>query len=525
MTIMAAVLLIACANIAGLLLTRATAREREMAVRLALGAGRARLIRQLLTESALLAGVGGGLGIGLAFVIRGGLLPLLNQGQGPLSITLGAGPWLVIGSIGLCLGVGLICGMVPALRATRLGLGAVQARGVPGGAGTSRLFGGQTLIALQVALSLVLLVGAGLFMRTLLNLRAQPIGFRPDHILLFQMDPTVRGYKDARLQDFYERVLDRLGGLPDVRAASLSQYALLSGGRTTDRVVIPGAPEGQNDVRVHLHFVSPRHLETMGIPLLAGRDFTTQDRAGGPRVALANEALARLLPGSGAPIGRRVLYGARGSQVEIVGMTADVRLATLREPAPPTLYLPYLQYQRGRMTFAVRVGSDPLAVAIPIRRAIAEIDPSMPLLEIRTQEAQLDVAVRQERLFAYVASGFALLALFLASLGIYGTLAHSVARRTPEIGLRMALGADRREVVSMVLRESLVPVIAGVAVGLAVAAATTRFAQNMLFGVTPHDKTTLILAILTLVVSALLAAWLPSRLASGIDPMTALRCE
>lgn len=526
MAIMSVVLLIACANIAGVLLTRATARGREMSVRLALGAGRARLMRQLLTESALLAFVGGGLGIGLAFVIRDGLLPLLNQGPGPLNIALGPGPWLVLFSIGLCVAVALLCGVLPALRATRLGLRATQARVVPGGgAGTSRLFGGKALIALQVALSLVLLVGAGLFVRTLMNLRSQAIGFRPDHVLLFEMDASASGYQDARLHDFYETVLERVTSMPGVQEVSLSRYGLLSGGRTTDTIVIPGEPKGRDEVRVHLHFVSPRHLETMGIPLLAGRNFTVQDHEGAPRVALANQALARLLPGTGGPLGRRILYARPDSDVEIVGMTADARLATLRESAPPTLYLPYRQYPQRRMTFAVRVAGDPLAIAAPIREALGEINPAVPLLEIRTQEAQIDASVRQERVFAYVASLFALLALLLACLGIYGTLAHSVARRTSEIGLRMALGADRQEVVHMVLRESLVPVVVGLAFGLGVVVATTRFIQSMLFGLTPYDAPTILLAALGLIVSALLAAWLPSRRASGIDPMAALRCE
>jgi predicted permease len=526
MTIMSVVLLIACANIAGLLLTRATAREREMGVRLALGAGRARLMRQLLTESALLACLGGGLGIGLAFVIRDALLPLLNQERGPLNITLGLGPGLVLFSIGVCVAVALLCGILPALRATRLGVSAAQARVVPGaGAGTSRLFGGKALIALQVALSLVLLVGAGLFVRTLMNLRSQAIGFRPDHILLFEMDASASGYQDARLYDFYETVLERITSMPGVQEVSLSRYGLLSGGRTTDTIVIPGEPKGRDEVRVHLHFVSPRHLETMGIPLLAGRNFTVQDREGAPRVALANQALARLLPGTGGPLGRRILYARPDSDVEIVGMTDDARLATLRESAPPTLYLPYRQYPQRRMTFAVRVAGDPLAIAAPIREALGEINPAVPLLEIRTQEAQIDASVRQERVFAYVASGFALLALLLACLGIYGTLAHSVARRTPEIGLRMALGADRQEVVHMVLRESLAPVVVGLAFGLGVVVATTRFIQSMLFGLTPHDAPTILLAAIGLIVSALLAAWLPSRRASGIDPMAALRCE
>jgi predicted permease len=525
MTIMLVVLLITCANIAGLLLTRSTARGREMGLRLALGAGRARLMRQLLTETALLACLGGGLGIGLASQIRDGLLPLLNHGTEALNITLGLSPWLVIFSIGLCMAVALLCGILPSVRATRLGLSAARARAVPGSdPGTSRLVGGKALIAMQVALSLVLLVGAGLFVRTLTNLRAQAIGFRPDHILLFQMDGTAK-HKDARLHDFYESVLERVIAMPGVQEASLSRYGLLSGGKTTDTIVIPGEPQGQDEVRVHLHFVSSRYLETMGIPLLSGRDFTIQDREGAPRVALVNQALARILAGAGEPIGRRILYETPDSPVEIVGMTADARLATLRESAPPTLYLPYRQYSQRRMTFAVRVAGEPMAIAAPIRRAIGEIDPDVPLLEIRSQEAQIEAAVRQERVFAYVASGFALLALLLACLGIYGTLAHSVARRTPEIGLRMALGAERREVVYMVLRESLVPVVVGLAFGLGVVVATMRFIHSMLFGLTPHDAPTILLAALGLIVSALLAAWLPSRRASGIDPMVALRCE
>jgi macrolide transport system ATP-binding/permease protein len=377
----------------------------------------------------------------------------------------------------------------------------------------------------QVALSLVLLVGAGLFMRTLMSLRAQAIGFDPDHVLLFDMDASASGYTDVRLHDFYERALERVASLPAVQEASLSRYGLLSGGRTTATILIPGEPKGQDEVRVHLHFVSPRHLETMGIPLLLGRDFTVQDREGAPRVALANQALGRLLPGTGDPVGRRILFDQPDSPVEIVGMTGDARFATLREPAPPTLYLPYRQYPQGRMTFAVRVEGDPRALAAPIRRAIGEIDPNVGLLDIRTQETQIDTGLRQERVFAYVASAFAVLAVLLACLGIYGTLAHSVARRTPEIGLRMALGADRREVVYMVLRESLVPVLIGLAFGFGLVAVTTRFVQSMLFGLTPHDVPTILLAGLGLVVSALLAAWLPSRRASHIDPMAALRSE
>jgi predicted permease len=264
----------------------------------------------------------------------------------------------------------------------------------------------------------------------------------------------------------------------------------------------------------------------MGIALRAGRDLTTQDREGAPRVALVNEALARQLPGPGSVVGRHIGYGIKpGDEVEIVGVVADARFASLRDPAPPTLYLPYRQYSQHRMTFAVRTAGDSVAVVPAIRRVGEAIDPNVPIHEVRTQEAQIDATVRQERLFAYVASGFALLAVVLASLGIYGTLGYSVARRTAEIGLRMALGADRQAVVRMVLRESLVPVVIGLVVGLGTAAATTRFLESMLFGLTPNDRTTVLLATAALVASALIAAWLPSRRASAVDPMTALRSE
>jgi predicted lysophospholipase L1 biosynthesis ABC-type transport system permease subunit len=242
-------------------------------------------------------------------------------------------------------------------------------------------------------------------------------------------------------------------------------------------------------------------------------------------VALANRALAQLLGGTDEALGRRILYAQPDSGVDIVGIVADARLATLREPAPATLYLPHRQSSPGRVTFAARVVGEPLAIADQVRRAMQAIDPNVPLLAIRTQEAQIDAVVARERLFAWVASAFAALALGLACLGIYGTLAYSVARRTAEIGLRMALGAGRRQVVSMVIRESLLPVGAGLALGLVLVASTTRFIQPMLFGLTSHDGPTRALAALALVSSALVAAWLPSRRASRIDPMAALRSE
>ena len=435
--ILAVALLIGCANIAGLLLTRNAARQREFAVRLALGAGRGRLVRQLLTESVLLAAAGGAVGLGLALLVRDQLLPVLNQEDAPIVLALGYGPALWGFAAALCVVVGLLVGMLPALRTTRLGASRALVRAMPGSAAApSRLFAGKTLIALQVALSLVLVVGAGLFLRTLLNLRSEPLGFRPDHVLLFRVDGPASGYSGTRLLDFYERALERIKGIPGVTAASFARYGLLSGGATTDGIVVAG-----DKIGVHLHFIAPGYFETMGIPLAAGRDVAAADRESTPRVAIVNQALARLLPGGGPGLGQPITHGNR-SGIEVVGVVGDARFASLREPAPPTLYLPYRQSSQNRMTFAVRTAADPGSLAASVRRAMEETDPNVPLFEMRTQDAQIDLAVRQERVFAYVASGFALLALVLACLGIYGTL--GVLGRAAHSGDRAAHGARRR---------------------------------------------------------------------------------
>jgi predicted permease len=526
LAIMGGVLLIACANIAGLLLTRNAARGRELAVRLALGAGRGRIIRQLLTESVLLASMGGTIGLGLALAVRSQLLPLLNQDDPPIVLPLGFGPALWLFTMGLSLIVALLFGALPAWRATRIRATSGLTRSVSGTSDEgSRLFAGKTLVVFQVALSLVLVVGAGLFFRTLVNLRSLPLGFQADHLLTFRVDPTANGYEGARLLDYYERALARLGTIPGVSAVSFSRSGLLSGGATRDGITVPGVPAGQNEVAVHIHFVAPGHPETMGIPVLAGRDLAASDREAGPRVAMVNQTLARELPGGGAAIGRRIRLTGEEEDLEIVGVIGDAKFASLRDPAPRTLYLPYRQHRQHRMTFALRVAGEPASVAGPVRQAMAEIDPKVPLFDLRSQEEQIDLIVRPERLFAYVAGGFAVLALLLACLGIYGTLAYSVARRTGEIGLRMALGASRGDVIFTTLRESLVPVVVGVALGLGTAVATTGVIESMLYGLTPTDTGTLVAATVALAASALVAAWIPSFHASRLDPMKALRVE
>ena len=525
--IMAVVLCIACANVAGLLLMRTAARQRELAMRLALGAGRARLVRQLLTESVALAALGAACGLGLALLIRGSLLPALNGDEVPIDLTLGLSPWVLWFSIAACVVVGLACGILPAMRAApahaTLTLGRVVSARSPGG---PRLFAGRTLIAVQVALSLVLVVGAALFIRSLLNLRSQALGFRADHLLLFRMDATTAGYEDGRLLDFYERVLERVSALPGVDAAAFSRWGLLEGGATRDGIRMPDTPPGRQDVPVHVHYVSPGFFATMGIPMLAGRDLSTGDRETSARVAVINQALARQIARGGPDaVGRRFLFEAPDRPVEVVGLVADARFASLRDQAPATMYLPYRQYRQHRMSFAARVDGEPAALAESVRQAVAGVDAGVPLFGVRTQLEQLDVAVRQERVFAWLASGFGVLALTLACLGIYGTLGYGVARRWPEIGVRMALGATRRDVVSLILRESLAPVLVGAIAGVGLALATTRFVQSQLFEVAPRDPIALVAATAALVVAAAIAAWLPSRRAAGVDPVTALRCE
>lgn len=519
MAIMGAILLIACANIAGLLLARAAAREREMGLRLALGAGRGRLVRQMLTESALLTAIGGAGGMLLGMGASDKLLPMLNQEDDPLVIALGWSPYLTAFAIGVCLVVAILCGILPALRASGVGLVPLLKRDPAGrAAGSSRLFAGKTLIVLQVTLSLVLLIGAALFVRTLTNLRSQPLGFRADRMLLFDIDARSSGYSETRLVDFYEQLLERVATTPGVRTAAFSRYGLLAGGATTDSIRVPGSSQS---IGVHIHHISPRYFETMGIPLAAGWEFAVTDRETSPRVLVVNQALARLLPGGDSPVGRHVSYG--DADQEIVGLASDARFASMRESAPPTIYIPFRQHPQRRMTYAMRTDGDPGLAAGAVRGAVETFAPSVPLYLMRTQEDQIGIATRQERLFAYAASAFAGLAMLLACLGLYGTLAYSVARRTTEIGLRMALGADRASVTRMVLRESLMPVMLGVALGLVAATMATQVIQNMLFGLEANDPAAIAMATLALMASALLAAWLPCRRASGVDPMSALR--
>jgi len=526
MGIVGVVLLIACANIAGLLIVRANAREREIGMRIALGAGRWRVIRQLVTESVVLAVGGGCLGFAVTYGIRHLLPVFVTEGSSTVELDMAVDVRILLFTAGTCLATGLACGLLPAFRATNVDVASLIGRTLTGTrTSASRRWTGKVLVATQVAFSLMLLVGAGLFVRTLLNLRSEALGFKPDGLLIFRMNPSQSGYAAARWNDFYERAVERIAAVPGVRTVSLSRYAVLAGGSTKDGIGVLGSES--KPIGTYIHYVAPQYFETMGIPLRLGRDITWQDREQSHHVVVVNEALARTLFGTAQPIGQWVIHPNEkaADAMEIVGVAADAKFSDVRRPAPPTIYEPYVKQPQRLMTFAVRTAGDPEGLSGSIRDAVAAVDPSVPLFDFRSQRTQIDHAIRQERLFANLVSGFGLLALLLACLGIYGTLSYSVARRTPEIGLRMALGASRRDVIGLVLRESAGPVAVGVVVGAAGVAATARVIQSMLFGVTHYDMPTLLAAFAVLVISALLAAWLPSARASRVEPMLALRQE
>ena len=543
MAVVVLVLLIACANVANLLLARAMSRQKEVAVRLALGAGRRRLVRQLLTESALLATGGGVLGAILAYRVSDVLLVFMSSGREP--VQLHVSPDLrVLGFTALIsVFTGILFGLAPALRGTRLdlttalkeGAGGVFRRGRP--LRGARLGLGKALVASQAAMSLVLLIGAGLFVRTLRNLSSQDIGFDRSNLLLFGIAPALAGYKGEKLASFYQELQRRIEALPGVRSVSLSQNRLINGGVSITGFFLQGySPQAggteTNDPwhgGVHVNQVGPSFFETVGIPLLIGRTLNAGDAGKSAKVAVINTTLVRKRLGNANPIGRRFGFGDEksSSDITIVGVVGDAKYSDLRKEPPPTVYVPYTQNpeEPGAMNYEVRTAGDPKNWIGSVRQTVLGLDKSLPLFDINTETQQIEQATFQERLFARLLSFFGLLALVLACVGLYGVMAYGVARRTNEIGLRMALGAERGRVLWMVLGETWWLMAAGVCIGLPLALAACRLVSSMLFGLKPADPLTIATATLILVAVAALAGYLPARRASRVDPMVALRYE
>jgi predicted permease len=531
MGVVGLVLLIACANVAALLLARATARQREIGVRLAIGASRWRLIRQLLTESILFSAMGGILG--LLFAHWGSrLLLALMSGDGQ-SLDLGARPDLPV--LGFCAGVsiltGILFGLAPAIRATRVDVVPTLKQSARGLAILGTHFNlGRALVTVQVALSLLLLVGAGLFVRTLLNLENQDLGFNRQNLLMFAIDPTKSGYEGLRILSLSDKVRERLQAVPGAQAVTYSELALLTGWMNNSPIAIEGYPaKSGQDMGIEWDAVGPGFFETMGIRLLLGRVINRRDTSNSPRIAVVNEAMARHFFGDGNPIGRRFSLDEKVDPTrmfEIVGVVENANYADLHHK-PFMIYIPFAQEQAGlgRMYFEVRMAGDPTAFIPTIRSATREVDPTLGLEEVKTQTQRIAEALAQERMFAELCSFFGVLALGLAGAGLYGLMAYFVSRRTNEIGIRMALGAQRKQVLYMVLRQSIGLVALGTAAGLLAAIPATKLIASELYELKATDPLTLVAGTFFLLAVAALAAYIPARRATKVDPMVALKYE
>ena len=512
--VVALVLLIVCANVATLLLSRAASREREVAIRMSVGATRGRLIRQLVTESLLLSAAGGLLALPVAWAARS----LLPFGQ--------ASPfdWRVFAFAGvLSLVAGIAFSLVPALRATRADpAGALKEQSRSVALSRSRL--SRALIVAQVAVSLALLVGAGLFLKTLANLRGVDVGFNPEQVLLFQMDSTRSGYAPEDSVALYARVADRLRALPGVRSVTMAQTALLGGGVWMSTVHVEGQTGAGRGT--HMMTVAPGFFDTMEIPLLAGRGFEPRDDADAPRVAVINAAAATELFGTDDAVGRRFGFDPeeRG-EVEVVGVVRDTRYDELRGAAPTTVFRSAVQSPLRSATFALRTAGPPNALTPAVRESIREIDPRLPIMNVTTQTAAIEERMSAERLYAVAYASFGALATLLAAIGLFGLASYTVTRRTAEIGIRMALGAPATGIAWMVLRESLVLVAAGVAAGVGAVLLAGRLVASLIHGLAPTDPVTIVQAATLLAGIAAAAVWLPARRAARVDPLTALQDE
>jgi predicted permease len=425
---------------------------------------------------------------------------------------------------------GLLFGIAPAFRGTGMNVNSAlkeTSRGVVG----SRSVLGKVLLVVQVAMSLMLLVGAGLFLRTLNNLRHVDVGFNPQNLVLFRVNPALNRYDEKRMQAFYTDMLERLGGVPGVRGAAMSQPALLSGSVNSTSIYIQGRtyPAGRStgdETSINRLVISPNFFDVMGMPVTRGRGLTKRDDSAGPKVVVINEAAVRKFFPNEDPIGKRF-----GSSVEttgtyeIVGVLRDAKYDSVREPAPPTMYAPYAQSRLGNAVFELRTAAAPSSVMGAVREVVRQIDPNLPVTDVSTQLEQVERRFAQEKLFAQAYTLFGGLALLLASIGLFGLMSYNVSRRTNEIGIRMALGAQRSHVLGLVMRESMILVAIGIVVGLVAALSASGFVKTLLFGLPPTDPLALAAAIAIMIVVSGLAGYLPARRASKVDPMVALHYE
>ncbi|MGE3618021.1 MAG: ADOP family duplicated permease, partial [Gemmatimonadales bacterium] len=514
-------LLIACVNVANLMLARARDRSREMAVRLSLGADRRILIRQLLTESLVLAALAGGAGLLVAWAAMGVAVRAVAgvRGEIPINADLHLSPMVLVFTLGISLVTGVLFGLAPALQSTRPELVPALKGEAPAGGPKSRASRG--LVLAQMALSIVLLVSAGLFLRNLEAVTKVDKGFQPDNLLVADVDPALQGYSRARTEDFYRRLDERLEALPGVRTASRGSVVPLGLNTSDWGIEVPGyQPATDENMSIYIAEVAPGYLEALGTPLVAGRDFGEQDDSAAARVLIINRRFAeRFWPGQD-PIGRTVRLGGRDHTV--IGMTNTGKYVRLGETPTAYMYVPQAQHWSSNMSVVIRTAGDPQALVADLRREVAALDPDLPLSNVQSMTNRMGLAFLPARLAAAALGVFGVLGLVLASLGVYGVMSRSVAARRREIGIRLAIGAAGGTVVGLLLRDGLKLVVAGMAIGVVGALAGSRLLAGVLYG-SALDPVTFVAVPLILGLVATLAIWIPARRAAAVNPVAVLR--
>jgi len=524
------VLIIACANVAGLLMARAIARQREIAVRLSLGASRGRIIRQLLVESVMLGVIGGCAGLLVSLWASSALVRLLSSGRNPLYLSVAVDVRVLTFTAAVSIFSGMLFGLMPAIAATRVSVAPTLKDSVTHfspRAGGFRI--GKALVSGQVALSLLLLIASGLLLRTLDRLQRVSLGFDQRALLTFEVRPGLNAYKDQRLIEYYKELQSRLQSLAGVRSVAFTQHGPIDSGWSSNSPEIPGYTAPGQQVEVYRHLVGPGYFDTLNVPIILGRPITDQDTQTSSKALVVNETLVRKYLHGDNPIGKHLVYGKNGRMgtFEVVGVARDVKYGKVRDEVPPTAYWPYQQSTliSRQMIFLVRTEGSPAAIANSVRQVCLDLDKDVPVVKMQTEEEVIDASLFLERTFALLSSSFGALALLLACVGLYGTIGYAVTRRTGEIAVRMALGAERGRILRMILSDVSFVVLTGILIGLPVSWATARLLNHQLYGLSAHDPLTIAGASAAILAITLLAGYLPAHRASRVNPMMALRYE